>query len=222
MNSFVALALCALACSTNALYHFHFNPPDPCDLIVHQVVTIKQTKIEGIMRLHGLYHHAIMNTTIGGEPPVRSVQILRPDYAERGSAAKVITWTESSCETIDVDSADNILNISRDMVFTNKEPAVFHGIHCTVMYNATDPLDRYYVDEKKGRIYGGSTREMEMTMRYIKAFDNKPEKFVLDRKAHATCDGVAFVPPTRAAYEAACKNTTVNFNAVLRSFFGKP
>ena len=67
----------------------------------------------------------------------------------------------------------------------------------------------------------GSAKTEEQTYRFIKAFDNKPEKFVFDKKAQPTCDSDAYLPPKQAAYNAACKHTAKSFNALLRSFLKK-
>ena len=220
MSKFVLIAVGALACGANALYHFHQNLPDPCDVVMIANSRMQNMKIRYFARFHGSFMN--MNTTYLSSAPVEKIQLERPDYAEQGKA-KYFTWTHAAnkeCDSTVLETTD--IFTFPDLYVTNKEPAVFHGIECTVMYNATDPGEtRFYVDESTGTLYGITTKTEEQTYRFIKAFDNKPEKFVFDKKAQPTCDSDAYLPPKQAAYNAACKHTAKSFNALLRSFLKK-
>ena len=221
MNKFVLVALGALACGANALYRFRLNLPDPCDVVMISDIKLGDTKLQYFHRFHGSFMY--LNSTFLTGAPIQDIVLMRPDYAEQGKV-KSYTWTnyeDDKCEASEQPST-NIFD-SLDMFFTNKEPAVYHGVECTVMYNATNSdEERFYVDESAGTLIGATAGEdMDQTFRFIKAFDNKPEKFVFDKKVQTACDGDSFVPPKQAAYDAACKRSAINFNALLRSFAKK-
>ena len=213
MRSKVLIAsLCALAlaCGAKALYHFRINLPDPCDVIVSVAVDTGDVKTHTTMRMHGMFEQIVFNVTNGGASQVLSRQLVRPDFAEPGKVAKMFEWSPFGCDARQMDKDESALN-TLDFYFTNKEPGVFHGTKCTVMFNATDPdEERFFVDEELGVLLGFATKGAEGVVKLMKAIDNKPEKFVFDKKAQPTCDGDAFVPPTQAAFDAACKHSNNN------------
>lgn len=215
MNKFV-VALWALVCGANALYHFRVNLPDPCDVFVSVLVSRSDVKTLSTMRYHGTFELFDFNVTNAGASQVLSRQLVRPDYAEPGKVAKVFGWTPFACGATQIDKDEGMLS-SIDYYFVHKEPSVFHGFKCTVMYNATNS-EHYFVDEDLGALLGITNDDYEGVFKFVKARDNTPEKFVLDKKEQSSCGGDAFVPPAQAAYDAACKHARVNFNAVLRSF----
>ena len=218
MNKLLVLVLCALACSTNALYHFSVNLPDPCDILLEGVMLSGDTKTVGTVRVHGTFIELSGKMIMPEMPEIETHQLVRPDTAEPGKTAKVYGWTPFSCDSSQIENSMDLFSMA-ELDYTNKESADFHGIKCTVIYNATDPDEmRYYVDEKTRILYGITAYETDVYFKYTKATDNSPEKFAFDKKAQPSCEDEAYVPPTADAYVAACKRTGPSFNVLLRSF----
>ena len=205
------VALCALACGANALYHFHLNLPDPCDLIVNQTaVTDPYSTMVMKSRVHGTFEYTETTAYQGGMEIYKSTQLIRPDQAEPDKAAAVYVSDPDECEAYQADESGTISQIV-DLYFTDREENVmFHGIKCTALYNSSDPdVTKYMVNEQAGLMYGMVSDDVDITMDITATKNNRREMFKFDKSEQPRCESASYILPTPAAYDAGCKKTVL-------------
>ena len=214
------VAVCVLACGANALYHFHLNLPDPCDLIVNGTyITSPESSIQGSSRVHGTFEISESRVYVKESLLYTNYALLRPDKAEPGMIGALYTVGVEECEASQVDP-ENYESIDKfiDLYFTDREPNMeFYGIRCTALYNSTDPDVVYMVNEETGTLYGAMSSEMDLLLNITAAKNNRRELFKFDKSKQPRCDVAAYLPPPPAAYDAACKDVALpNFLRIAK------
>ena len=197
----LAVLLCGLLHSANAMYRFHMKLPDLCDLRVN--ITINGGAMHPVTSLqyrHGSFEF-IENTMHVGEQKYVTYQLQRPDYAMPGSVAREFISNGNNCHEQDIKSGPT--NPFADVWFVSKEPAEYHGIACTALYNDTSMT--YFVNEDVGKIYGIVSGEQDISIDIQAEKNNTPSTFTYSMEKQPGCHTRTFIKPTPSAYNGACK-----------------
>jgi len=207
----VCVAVLAVACCCNGLYHFKQKLPNYCDLRIVEYVYNDNYPNEYLMinvSAHGTFF--LYTKSVCEEKASKcffdSLCVIRPDLAEPDMSAKAFyADAEGHCAYQDVRKKD--APHSYDIFeanFVYREPAVYHGKKCFKYYNNTKS-EQYFADDTTGTLYGYTMDDMDSILVYSTG-SSSPSDYALNPKEYPECAKSVFTLPEQKSYDHACDN----------------
>jgi len=207
----ICVALFAVVCCCNGLYHFKQKLPDYCDLKKTSTLYSKGIPDEYFVvniSAHGSFVSYTSYTcqTNSSQCVRESVFLYRPDLVPSTLGARYFRAYESgNCYAEDVKKNDvpHSYDIyERDFVY--REAAVFRGKKCFKFYNRTYSI-QIFGDDTTGALYGARYQDTDLTYVFAKE-SHSPSDYAFKPQEHPDCNKTAYTIPDQNKFKHACDN----------------